>query len=56
MVKEMDLCGICAALLGNAYSVRKVSGGVDNKVTCANCGKRRYGASYEVKKMPRRVD
>jgi len=56
VVEKMDLCGICAALLGNAYSVCKVSGGADNKVTCANCGKRRYGASYEVKKAPRRAD
>ena len=30
--------------------VKKVGGGVDNKVTCSKCGRRRYGATYEVGK------
>lgn len=47
-MKTVDLCGACAAKLGTAYSVRKIAGGVDHKVTCAECGRRRYGGTYEV--------
>lgn len=47
-MKKMDLCGACAAKLGEAYNLRKVAGGVDNKVVCSNCGRRRYGGTYEV--------
>ncbi len=46
-MKATDLCGACAAKLGTAYYLIKVSGGVDHKVTCAECGRRRYGGSYE---------
>ncbi len=44
---KLDLCGRCAALMADAYNLRKVSGGGDNKVTCAHCGRRRYGGTYE---------
>lgn len=47
-MKKLDLCGACAAKLGEAYSLRKIAGGVDNKVVCSNCGRRRYGGTYEV--------
>lgn len=50
MKKTMELCGACAAKLKETASVKKVAGGVDNKVTCAECGRRRYGATYEVEK------
>ncbi len=46
--KTLDLCGVCAAKLATAYAIRKVAGGVDRKVTCAECGRRRYGGTYEV--------
>jgi hypothetical protein len=46
MTKE--LCGECAALLREGFDVKRVGGGVDNKITCSNCGRRRYGATYEV--------
>lgn len=46
-MKRLDLCGRCAALMENGYKVKKVSGGVDNKVFCAHCGKRRYGGTFE---------
>ncbi len=52
-MKQMTLCGACAAKLGTAYSVRKIAGGVDHKVTCAHCGCRRYGGTYEVAKKKR---
>lgn len=48
MKKKLDLCVPCATKLGTAYTVRKVAGGVDKKVTCAECGRRRYGGTYEV--------
>lgn len=47
-MKKLDLCGACAAKLGEAYSLRKIAGGVDNKVICSNCGRRRYGGTYEL--------
>jgi hypothetical protein len=46
MTKE--LCGKCAALLREGFDIKRVGGGVDNKITCSNCGRRRYGATYEV--------
>lgn len=48
MKKTADLCGRCAALLGQEYDVRKVAGGRDHKVTCQQCGLRRYGGTYEI--------
>lgn len=47
---KRELCGKCAALLREGFQVKRVTGGVDNKVTCSNCGKRRYGATYELEK------
>lgn len=46
--KEMDLCTPCV----KTYPKKRVSfvrGGSDNKITCAKCGRRRYGATYLVK-------
>lgn len=48
--KTFELCGKCAEQLKSGYELRRVAGGVDNKITCAHCGKRRYGASYELEK------
>lgn len=46
-----DLCGKCAAELRAAGGeIKRTAGRVDQKVTCARCGRRRYGASFEVKK------
>lgn len=56
MAKEtmLDLCRPCAELLGEAYVLTKHSGGVNNKVTCDKCGKKRFGATYLCGK-PKRV-
>ncbi len=54
-MKKMELCGKCAALMADAYELRKVAGGADNKVTCANCGRRRYGGTYETAAKRRRI-
>lgn len=48
--KTFELCGKCAEQLKSGYELRRVAGGVDNKITCAHCGKRWYGASYELEK------
>jgi hypothetical protein len=50
MSKKLDLCGKCAAELREGYKLARVAGGVDNKITCSNCGKRRFGATYELEK------
>lgn len=48
-----DLCGKCAAELRAAGGeIKRIAGRVDQKVTCARCGRRRYGASFQVKKPP----
>lgn len=47
---ERDLCGACVAKLKVGFSVRKIAGGVNQKVICAECGRRRYGGTYEVSK------
>ena len=50
MNKKYDLCGACAEELKEGYALKKISGGVDNKVTCSHCGRRRYGGTYELTK------
>ena len=47
-MKTLDLCGACAAKLGTAFTVRKIAGGIDHKVTSAECKRRRYGGTYQV--------
>ncbi len=56
MKKKVDLCGPCAAVLGEGFILTRIAGGVDNKITCAHCGKRRYGATYEMTPKKRGVD
>lgn len=48
MNKRYELCGVCAEQMKEGYALKKIGGGVDNKVTCSNCGRRRYGATYEL--------
>lgn len=55
MEKKVDLCTECAVRLGEAYCLTKVAGGVDNKITCAHCGRRRYGATYKMAPKKRGV-
>ena len=50
MSQKYDLCVACAEMLKEGYTLKKISGGVDNKITCSNCGRRRYGATYELTK------
>ncbi len=48
VLRTKDLCGKCAALMGGAYEIRKVSG-MDLKVICSQCGRKRYGGTYELR-------
>ncbi len=50
MNKQHDLCGRCAELLKGGYTLKRIAGGVDNKIVCGQCGRRRYGATYELTK------
>lgn len=47
-MKKMELCGVCATMLREVEEVKRVGGGANNKVTRSKCGRRRYGATYEV--------
>ena len=47
MKKTLDLCGICFAQMQADYNFRRTSRPVNYKITCAQCGRRRYGATYE---------
>ena len=47
---KLDLCGPCRAKLETAYAMRKVRETVNGKIVCAECGRKRYGATYEVTK------
>ncbi len=55
MEKEIDLCAPCAAretlkLKEAGKTLVRVGGGVNNKISCHICGRRRYGATYEMRK------
>ena len=50
-MKELELCVPCAELLKEGYTVKKLKSGVNKKVTCENCGRRRFGAVYAVEKQ-----
>lgn len=43
---ELNLCAPCAEKLRGVYTLRKVREVVDGKIQCAECGRRRYGATY----------
>jgi len=45
---QKDMCRPCAEAAKAENSVKAVSTGVNKKITCAVCGRRRFGATYEV--------
>ena len=47
-MKQRDLCGGCAGRMKEAYLLKQIGGGVDNKIICSHCGRRRYGKTYEI--------
>ena len=48
--KTADLCGKCAAQYRESFRLTVVPGGVNKKVDCSACGKRRYGETYMLSK------
>ena len=50
MNKTMDLCRPCACAIEaeGEYTCHPAGGGVDNKVQCERCGRRRYGMTYRL--------
>ena len=50
---KMNLCKPCAmGLVAERKSVKQVAARCE-KITCAQCGRRRYGVTYEVTEKPR---
>lgn len=47
-IHDMELCAYCAENIGTAYELRKVAED-RTRTKCANCGKLRWGARYEIK-------
>lgn len=48
MAKTIDLCTPCAAVIGEGYTLKVIRRGVNNKITCGHCNRRRFGATYEI--------
>lgn len=48
MAKTADLCGNCSAKMEEGYTLKMLRRGINNKITCALCNRRRFGATYEV--------
>lgn len=48
-MKKLELCRPCAEKLKEAYTV-KPAGGIAKNITCQQCGKRRYGVTYQIEK------
>lgn len=45
--KRLELCRPCAeALRAEGKVLRPIRHGIDNKVSCARCQRRRYGITY----------
>ena len=49
------LCKPCAIALEKKGKTVKPASGRCEKITCAECGRRRFGITYEVTGWPRRV-
>ena len=43
----MDICTPCAKQIEHGKK-KLIKRGIDNKITCGVCGRRRYGATYSV--------
>lgn len=49
------LCKPCAVSLADRGKTVKPAGGRCEKITCAECGRRRFGVAYEVTGRARRI-
>lgn len=50
MAKEKDLCRPCAEIAQGKYKLTPIVAGVNRKITCEMCKRRRYGVRYELKR------
>ena len=50
MAKEKDLCRPCAEIARGKYKLTPIVAGVNRKITCEMCQRRRYGVRYEMKR------
>lgn len=48
MKKKLLLCKPCAVTMGACIDLVQVTREKDKKVVCEQCGRRRFGAEYEV--------
>jgi hypothetical protein len=48
VMQQMTLCGKCAELMREQFLVKTVSRGINNKIDCQNCKRRRYGGTFAV--------
>lgn len=48
MDRKMDLCVPCAEKMKDGYILKLTDSGRNRKITCALCGRRRYGSGYIV--------
>lgn len=44
----LDLCRPCMEAMKRAYPLVQVGAGINRKITCRNCGRRRYGGAYKI--------
>ncbi len=51
---RLDLCRPCMEAKKKTHKLSRVAGGKDNKITCAGCGRRRFGYTYEARRKERR--
>ena len=47
-MRKMTLCGRCAELMREHFLVKTVSRGINQKIECQNCKRRRYGGTFEL--------
>ena len=50
MKKEVSLCYPCYLDHARAFDMAEIKSGANMKITCDGCGKRRFGAVYEIRK------
>ena len=50
---QKDMCKPCAEAEKAKHTLKVISSGVNKKIACAVCGRRRYGSTYEVGKKGR---
>lgn len=54
MKKELELCYPCAEKMSCVYNITLIQHRIDQKITCAECGKRRFGDVYLVESVRRK--